>query len=192
MKRPFYSRALLQLIERFLRDGATIEIDGFGNFRFDESRHVIFEPIDRPRVFLAYAEENRAEVRRLYSALQNAGFEPWMDQERLLPGQNWPLAIERAIDLSDFFIGCFSSRSTAKRGYFQAELEHALGVASRIPLEEIFFLPVRLDECDMPRQITRKVQYVDMFPDWDRGVDRLIQAMRHQINERRKRSQDKH
>lgn len=191
MRRRFYSKALLQLIDRFLRDGDTIEIDGLGNFRFDESKHVIFEPTGRPQVFLAYAEENRAEVRRLFSALQNAGFEPWMDQERLLPGQNWPLAIERAIDLSDFFIGCFSTRSTAKRGYFQSELEYALGVASRIPLEEIFFLPIRLDECDMPRQIARKVQYVDLFPDWERGVDRLIQAMRYQIKERQKRVQDK-
>ena len=49
-----------------------------------------------------------AEVKRLFTALQNAGFEPWMDKEKLLPGQNRPRAIQRAIDLSEFFIGCFS------------------------------------------------------------------------------------
>lgn len=185
MKQGFPSKALLELIDQFLRSGNSIEIDGLGKFKLDELNQVIFEPNGRPQVFLAYAEEDRSEVRRLFADLQNAGFEAWMDQERLLPGQNWPRAIERAIDLSEFFIGCFSRHSTAKRGYFQAELEYALGVASRIPAEEIFFIPVRLDECDMPRQITRKVQYVDLFPDWERGVDRMTQAMRRQINERR-------
>lgn len=178
---------MLQLIDRYLRDGASIEIDGLGSFKLNESNQVIFEPNGRIRVFLAYAEEDRTQVRRLFTTLQKAGFEPWMDQERLLPGQNWPRAIERAIDLSEFFIGCFSQRSTAKRGYFQCELEYALGVASRVPAEEIFFVPVRLDECELPRQIVRKVQYVDLFPDWERGLGQLLQAMWHQTMERSKK-----
>ena len=91
-------------------------------------------------MFLAYAEEDRAEVKRLYArACRSLAFEPWMDCEKLLPGQNWPRAIERAIDLSDFFICCFSRRSVAKRGHFQCELDYALSVAARVPAEEIFF-----------------------------------------------------
>jgi hypothetical protein len=186
VNRSVRGKVLLQLIDRYLRDGASIDIDGLGTFKLNESNQVIFERNGRIRVFLAYAEEDRNEVRRLFSALQKAGFEPWMDREKLLPGQNWPLAIERAIDISDFFIGCFSSQSTAKRSYFQAELEYALGVARRIPAEEIFFIPVRLNECELPRQITHKVQYADLFPDWDRGIDRLIHAMWRQIADRQK------
>ncbi len=191
MRRSLRSKALLQLIDTYLRDGAPVEIDGLGSFKLNGSNQVTFEPNGRIQVFLAYAEEDRSEVRRLFSALQKAGFEPWMDQERLLPGQNWPLAIERAIDLSEFFIGCFSSRSSAKRGYFQCELEYALGVASRIPAEETFFVPVRLDECELPRQIARKVQYVDLFPDWEHGVGKLLHAMWHQTLQRNKKLRPK-
>ena len=187
MPRSLRGKALLQLIDRYLRDGASIEIDGLGSFQLDGSEQVVFEPSDRIRVFLAYAKEDRATARRLYAALQKAGFEPWMDEEKLLPGQNWPRAIERAIDLSDFFVGCFSRRSVAKRGHFQSELQYAWNVASRIPSEEIFFLPIRLDECTLPRDITTKMQYVDLFPDWDHGIGELLKAMWHQTRERNKK-----
>ena len=188
MNRSVRGKALLQLIDRYLRDGAAIEIDGLGSFKLDTSNRVVFEPNGRIRVFLAYAEEDRADAKRLYAALQKAGFEPWMDQEKLLPGQNWPRAIERAIDLSEFFIGCFSRRSVVKRGHFQCELEYALNVASRVPAEEIFFLPLRLNDCEVPSTISRKVQHVDLFPDWDRGVGELLKAMWHQTLERNKKT----
>jgi hypothetical protein len=187
MIRSLRGKALLQLIDRYLRDGASIEVDGLGSFQLDDGDRVVFEPNGRIRVFLAYAEEDRAEVKKIYSALQKAGFEPWMDKEKLLPGQNWPRAIERAIDLSEFFIGCFSSRSVIKRGHFQCELEYALRVASRVPSEEIFFLPVRLDECELPREIVRKTQYVDLFPSWESGIGDLLKSMWHQTLERSKK-----
>jgi hypothetical protein len=187
VNRSLRGKALLQLIDRYLRDGASIEIDGLGSFKLDSYNRVVFEPTGRIRVFLAYAEEDGAEVKRLFTALQNAGFEPWMDKEKLLPGQNWPRAIERAIDLSEFFIGCFSRRSVAKRGHFQCEMEYALNIASRVPADEIFLLPVRLDDCEVPRDIAKRVQHVDLFPDWDRGVGELLKSMWHQTLERSKK-----
>jgi TIR domain len=173
-------KALVGLIERYLREGAAIEVDGLGSFQLDANNCVVFEPNGRIRVFLAYAEEDRAEATQLYYGLRQAGFEPWMDKEKLLPGQNWPRAIERAIDLSDFFLGCFSHRSTIKRGYFQSELRYALDLAARVPLEEIFLVPVRLNDCQVPYHIARKTQYVDLFPDWNRGINTLIKMMRLQ------------
>jgi len=187
VKRRLEGRALLRLVDRCLREGASIEIDGMGSFLLNADERVVFEPTSRGRVFLAYAEEDRGEVRKLYSALQRAGFEPWMDQEKLLPGQNWPRAIDRAIDLSDFFVGCFSHRSTVKRGHFQRELGYALDAAASIPAEDIFFIPVRLDACPLPRQIVSTVQYVDLFPDWDRGVRVLIKSLRQHWAERKKK-----
>ncbi|MGH9640593.1 MAG: toll/interleukin-1 receptor domain-containing protein [Bryobacteraceae bacterium] len=182
------SKALIKLIQRCLLEGSSIEIDGLGSFDLDTSQRVVFRPNGRIRVFLAYAEEDRALVRKLCGALQRAGFEPWMDKQKLLPGQNWPRAIERAIEISDFFIGCFSSRSVLKRGYFQSELRYALETASRVPLEDSFILPVRLGECELPRQIAKTLHYVDLFPDWDRGIETLVSTMWRQ---KMLRSQDR-
>jgi hypothetical protein len=187
VKRRLEGRALLRLVDRCLREGASIEIDGMGSFLLNAEERVVFEPNSRGRVFLAYAQEDRAEVRKLYNALQRAGFEPWMDQEKLLPGQNWRRAIDRAIDLADFFVGCFSHRSTGKRGHFQRELGYALDVAATVPAEDIFFIPVRLDGCHLPRHIATTVQYVDLFPDWDGGMRTLIKSLRQHWAERKKK-----
>lgn len=170
-------KALMELIQRCLLEGSAIEIDGLGSFELDTNNCVVFRPNGRIRVFLAYADEDRALARKLYTALQRAGFEPWMDKQKLLPGQNWPRAIERAIEMSDFFIGCFSSRSVLKRGHFQCELRYALEVASRVPLEDTFILPVRFAECALPRQLAKTLHYVDLFPDWERGIEILVSTM---------------
>lgn len=187
MSRGVRGNVLLQLIDRKLREGGDIEIDGLGHFRFDDAGNVVFEASNRIQVFLAYAEEDRPVVRKLYAALQQAGFEPWMDHEKLLPGQNWPRAIERAIDLSRFFLGCFSQKSTVKRGYFQSELRYALDLATRLPAEQIFLVPVRLNECELPRKVAIKTQYVDLFPSWEQGIATLVEAMWHQVIDRNKR-----
>lgn len=177
MLRGAASKSLLKLIQRCLLEGSRIEIDGLGNFDLDASQRVVFHPNDRIRVFLAYADEDRALARKLYAALQRAGLEPWMDKEKLLPGQNWPRAIERAIEVSDFFIGCFSRRSVLKRGHFQSELRYALEIATRVPLDDMFILPVRFGECEIPRPIAKTLHYIDLFPDWDRGVETLVSTM---------------
>lgn len=187
MKQTLRGKTLLELIGRCLREGSAIEIDGWGAFELDEKERVIFQPNGRARVFLAYAQEDRSEVKKIYSALQVAGFEPWMDQEKLLPGQNWPRAINQAIELSDFFLGCFSRRSSIKRGHFQCELRYALDLASQVPLEDIFLVPVRLNECELPRHIAQKTHYVDLFPDWDHGLRKLIKMMQREMMVRKKR-----
>ena len=175
------------LIEDCLREGAVIDIDGIGTLELDAQGDLTFKRNGRTRVFLAYAQEDRALVKRLYHELHAAGFEPWMDSENLLPGQNWPRAIERAIDTSDYFIGCFSSRSAVKRGHFQSELSYALDIATRVPAEQAYFLPLRLDECALPNHIHKRVHYVDLWPDWRIGILRLTKALREHEKYRNRR-----
>ena len=54
-------------------------------------------------------------------------------------------------------------------------------------MDEIFFIPVRLDHCVVPRNISRKIQYVDLFPDWQEGVNTVVGVMKKQeLNRKRK------
>jgi hypothetical protein len=120
-------------------------------------------------------------VEWLCEALETAGFSPWTDVRKLLPGQNWPRAIESAIETSDFFVACFSENSVNKIGGFQSEIRYALDCARRVPLDEIFVVPVRLGGCRVPRSIQREYQYIDLFPDWARGTRRLATMMRREL-----------
>jgi hypothetical protein len=172
------SQQILRILRQSLQRGHAVEIDGLGTFRMAKTGGYQFLPESRPRIFVAYAVEDLAVVRRLCGSLAQAGCNPWLDKEKLLPGQNWPRAIERAIEISDAFVACFSSRSTAKRGQFQSELRYALDCARRRPLDQVFVVPVRLQPCELPARIVREVQYIDLFPDWDRGVRRVVRSVR--------------
>ncbi len=168
---------LADIVVRGLAEGRAVEIDGLGVF-YPDARHGFRFESRATQVFLAYVREDEAAARRLFDALEKAGFAPWMDAKKLLPGQNWPRAIESAIESSDFFLACFSRHSVNKWGGFQSEIRYAMDCARRIPLDEIFVVPVRLDACRVPRSIQRELEYVDLFPDWERGVRRLVAMMR--------------
>ena len=50
------------------------------------------------RIFLCHASEDKAQVREVYHRLRAInGFESWLDEENLLPGQEWTREIPKAI-----------------------------------------------------------------------------------------------
>jgi hypothetical protein len=171
---------LAQIVIRGVAGGKEVEIEPLGVFYPDPDRGFRFVARPQLRVFLAYVTEDRPSVELLYDELENAGYAPWMDVRKLLPGQNWPRAIEGAIENSDFFIACFSDNSVNKRGGFQSEIRYALDCARRMPLDRIFIVPVRLTPCRVPRAIQREFQYADLFPDWKKGIRRVLAMMRRE------------
>lgn len=180
---------VLATIRRLLLEGTPVDIEGIGYFELDKSGDVVFHRSDAVQVFVAYAFEDEEQVRKLYSELKQHGFTPWLDKENLMPGQNWPRAIERAIDSSDFFVACLSRRALIKRGHFQSELRYALDLTSRLPLDDVFVLPVRLDDCEVPGSLSRDTQTVDLFPQWDRGMRRILRTIDAESKRRRRRLQ---
>ncbi len=179
------SAQVARLVRQCLAEGFSVEIDGLGTFLPDVQRGFRFlQSRQRPKVFVAYVQEDAAIAERLFEDLEASGFDPWLDRRKLLPGQNWPRSIEEAIGTSDFFLACFSRHSVKKKGGFQAEIRYALDCTQNIPLDEIFLIPARLDACPVPPRIERETQYIDLFPDWDSGFRRILTAMRRQWSHR--------
>lgn len=174
-----------QLVRRCLEEGKSVEIDGLGVFQHDGAGKYEFIARSRPRIFLGYVEEDLPLVNRLFENLEAHGYAPWLDRRKLLPGQNWPRAIEEAIETADFFVACFSRLSVRKKGSFQSEIRYALDCARRVPLDETFLIPVRLDECPVPTKIRREIQYIDLYPDWNRGLRRILAVIEKQLRKRR-------
>jgi hypothetical protein len=181
------TRRIARMLREVLERGGTIDIDGLGTLSPGDKQGFRFVPQNKPRVFIAYVEEDLLFAKRLYRAFEESGFRPWLDKMRLMPGQNWPRAIETAIQTSDFFVACFSRRATSKRGSFHSELRYALFCAAKVPLDEIFLIPLRLDDCVVPRRISKQIQYLDLFPDWKTGVSRLIAVMKAQHESRKRK-----
>jgi len=131
------------------------------------------------RVFLCHASQDKPVVRELYQRLNAEGWiDPWLDEEKLLPGQDWDLEIEKAVEVADVVVVCLSASSVTKEGYIQKELRFVLDVSDEKPEEMIFVVPIRLDDCRVPRRL-KKWQYVDYFPlgrrDW--AYQRLLRTL---------------
>lgn len=168
---------LSALLKSSLDEGRPIRIDRLGVFAPIKGNRFEFTAVRKPRVFVAYAAEDAPIVKRLCDRLELDGIDAWLDRRRLLPGDDWKRAIFSAIRNADFFIACLTRRSLTKRGTFQAELRHALDWASHVPLDDLYLMPVRLEECRVPRRIAAETQYVDLFPDFEAGVRRLVAAI---------------
>lgn len=185
MKQMSSTDRIADIIRRALAKGHTVDIEGLGTFR-PAAEGFDFVPEARPRVFIAYVSEDLAAAGRLFRDLENADCQPWLDKESLLPGQNWPRSIDHAIEVSDFFIPCFSKRAVLKRGVFQSELRFALDCAAKRPLDDMFVIPVRLEECVVPKRITQHLQCVDLFPAWDDGFAQIRRTIDHELVRKRR------
>lgn len=130
----------------------------------------------RLKVFLCHARDDKEQVRKLYLRLLDLGCQPWLDDESLLPGQNWDSEIRKAIRSSHVFLACLSARSVTKRGYVQREIKFALDVAEEIPEGSIFVIPIKLEPCDAPESLSRW-HWIEAYKD---GYGRLIASLAQQ------------
>jgi hypothetical protein len=118
------------VLREALERGGSVEIDGLGTLSPQGKHGVRFVAQTKPRVFIAYVQEDLAFAKKLYLALEENGFRPWLDKKRLMPGQSWPRAIETAIQTSDFLCrlllapGHFEARQLPQRTPLCAVLRH--------------------------------------------------------------------
>jgi len=127
------------------------------------------------RVFLCHSSGDKPAVRELYQCLCADGIDAWLDEEKLLPGQDWQLEIPKAVRASDVVIVCLSRGSITKAGYVQKEIKFALDVADEQPEGAIFLIPARLEECEVPERLSRW-QWVNLHE--SKGYERLMRALR--------------
>ena len=128
-------------------------------------------------IFINHAKEDKDKAKILFLALKEAGHEPWIDSESIPGGDKWEKVIEQRIRSSDFFIAIQSNNVRGKRGYVQKEIRLAFDVLDLMPEGQIYFIPARLEDCEPSHERIREHQWIDLFPDWDRGVKEIIQSI---------------
>jgi outer membrane protein assembly factor BamD (BamD/ComL family) len=127
------------------------------------------------KVFLCHASGDKPPVRELYKRLTTEGVDAWLDQEKLLPGQDWRMEIPRAVREADVVVICLSKKSITKEGYVQKEIRFALDIAEEKPEGTIFLIPARLEDCIVPERLSRW-QWVDLYE--ENGFIRLLRSLK--------------
>jgi len=86
------------------------------------------------RIFLCYSSQDKFIVRSLYNRLVKEDWiELWMDEKKLLGGQDWQLEIEKAVEETDKVIVCLSRESVEAEGYVWNELRKILDKSKEKP-----------------------------------------------------------
>ena len=135
----------------------------------------------RKSVFLCHSSADKTLVRELYHRLVRDGLSPWLDEEDLLPAQNWESAIREAVRSADCVVVCLSAASTTRAGYVQKEIRYILDVADEQPEGTTFVIPARLEVCSVPDRLSH-LQWVDLFA--DAGYDRLAGVLASAVRPR--------
>jgi formylglycine-generating enzyme required for sulfatase activity len=137
------------------------------------------------QIFLAHASEDKPAVLALYNRLKQAGYKPWLDEEDLIAGQIWRDEIPKAIKASQIFLACLSAKS-AKQGYIQRELRIALDILGEMLPGTIFFIPMRLEECEIPdlrsAEVGLNLRDIHRLDYWkENGFEQLERAITYQF-----------
>jgi len=107
-------------------------------------------------VFLCHSSNDKLQVRKLYKKLIGNAIDVWLDEESLIPGQDWEYEISKAIDNSDVIIVCLSKNSISKEGFVQKEIRFALDKAEEKPEGIIFIIPALLEDCEVPQRLSKR------------------------------------
>lgn len=102
------------------------------------------------QIFLSYGREDATRVKELYQRLKGDGYQPRLDTEDILPGENYQGKLQDAIASSDLLIACFSQASTSSSTYINQELQQALVWFARSHPEIACVILLRLDQCKIP------------------------------------------
>ena len=136
------------------------------------------------KVFISYVSENIEMIDRLCQELKAHGIEVWRDRDNIDPGLRWKREIRRAIQQGAFFIACFSKEYDGrKQTYMNEELTIAIAELRQRPINQAWFIPVKLNECEIPDrdigggETLRDLQYVNLYEDWDGNLQRILKIV---------------
>jgi hypothetical protein len=145
--------------------------------------------LKKPVIFLSYARNDQDIVKVLYTRLEDEGYKPWMDQFDILPGEDWERSIRSTIKKADFFLVFLSKHSINRRGVLQKEIRIALDSWNGMLSDDIYFIPVRLSECQIPDELS-SFQWVDIFDDsgWSRLLSAITVGLKRRKNDPRNKT----
>lgn len=142
-----------------------------------------------PYVFVSYVQEDSVIVDQLQHDLVKLGIQTWKDRDKLYPGLRWKSEIRQAVKDGAYFIACFSKTIEKRtRSYMLEELNLAIEELRMRPKNRVWFLPVKLEECEIPDweigggETLHDIQYLELYSDWSKGVSILASIIRGNLN----------
>lgn len=140
----------------------------------------------KKHIFLSYCKDDQEEVSHIRDALVASGETVWWMMD-IKGGQDWKTEIRKAMRTAYAVIIVFSKQTGSRitSGIYPEVLDAVNAYREYAP-GEIFLIPVRLSECDIPpveldgTRTLDRLQWIDLFPEGERsaGLEKLLDAVR--------------
>ena len=115
------------------------------------------------QVFISYSHSDSSLAARVSNALREAGLQVWDPEVNVLPGDNWPAEVGRALEESNAMVVLLTPNSISSP-HVKAEMAYALGSKSyrnrlipvavggreQLPTSEVPWIVRKLHWVDLP------------------------------------------
>ena len=125
-------------------------------------------------VFLSHNHKDKPRVRKLAQQLQQAGLRVWFDEWNVQGGDIIALKVDEGLEQSRVLVLCISSNSLSS-GW--VALERSTAVHRDPSNNERRFIPILLDECELPDTL-RRYKTVDFRQDEAAAFAELLAAFK--------------
>ncbi len=126
-----------------------------------------------PGVFLSHSTKDGAAAEQIAKALSAFGYSVWYSDWAIAPGDSIVERINAALARNDTLVVLLSQASVASR-WVAREVGSML--MAQLAGESVRILPVMIEECEPPA-IMRELKYVNMIPDFQRGLLELVSCL---------------
>ena len=123
-------------------------------------------------IFISFASKDLSVARTVCEALENRGFNCWISSRDIGPGENFQVAIVRAIRIAKVMILVFSGHSNISE---EVKKELVLAGQSRLVVIPLRVEDVAPDEAFAYEFATR--QWIDAFHDWEHAIQRVVDQL---------------
>ena len=136
------------------------------------------------RIFLCYAPPDKGIIQELFERLnEERWIEPWMDEEKLLPGMDWNTEVQNAVASADAMIVAISKNAILENKFVHPQLKFVLNHALENSNRPVFIIPLRLDDIQIPRHIQSWQYYDFSIPDKREDIyQRLVRSLQLKAN----------
>jgi hypothetical protein len=123
-------------------------------------------------IFVSYASKDREAALSLCHALENRGLRCWISFRDIGPGENFQVAIPRAIHDAKVMVLVFSAESNNSN-----EVKKELALAGQ---NRLIVIPVRVEDVTPGDAFAYELatrQWIDLFEDWENSIQRLSKQL---------------
>lgn len=127
------------------------------------------------KVFIIYSHKDKDAARKLTDELKNMGYNPWLDEQEIVPGQNWTKAVYQAIENSSVALYLSSKNTENQDGFVNKEVKVAREVLRASKESQSPIIPIYLEESELPEELI-EIHAVKLFE--KNGMEQLDKGLK--------------